>query len=160
MKTMMHWFAGFALASLPLPAAADAAGDPFLGTWRLNKARSTIAQDPGVKNKEFVFAPTADGVMITETLEMEAENGKKHVTHLPYAYGKVTPQPGPGMDAFKVVKTDADSALWTVQLKGKDLARLQVDISEDGKKMTFRYLWTAADPTGKVTGDRYVYEKQ
>ena len=155
-KTMA---AAFALALL-LPAVAHAADDPFLGTWRLDKAKSTIANDPGVKSKEFVFTPTAEGVMVTETLEMASENGKKHVSKLPYSYGKFMPQTGPGMDAFLVEKTDEDSALWTVQLKGKTLARLQVDISADGKEMTFHYLSAASDPTGKITKDRYVYVKQ
>jgi membrane dipeptidase len=141
-------------------AAVNPADDPFLGRWRLNKAKSTIGQDPGVTNKEFVFAPTADGITITETLELASENGKKRVSQLRYAYGIPTPQPGPGMDTFLVEKTGSDTALWTVQLKGKTLAKLQVAISNDGKEMAFRYLFAASDPTGKVTNDRYVYDKQ
>ena len=161
MKMMTRWIAGLALASL-LPIAAHAADDPFLGTWRFNPAKSTLPAELAkqVKSKEFVFAPTADGVMVTETLELTSANGKKQVSHLPYAYGKFTPQTGAGLDAFSVVKTGTNTALWTTQLKGKDISKLQVDVSSDGKEMTFRYLSSAADPTGRVTQDRYVYDRQ
>lgn len=159
MHRFLRLVAGAVLATL-LPIAAHAATDPFLGSWRLDKTRSIIASDPGVKNKEFVFAPSADGVLITETLEMASENGQKHVSQIPYAYGKSTPQAGPGMDALLVVKADDHTAYWTVQGKGQVLAQLQVNVSDDGKQMTFRYLWAASDPAGKQFNDRYVYVKQ
>ncbi|WP_116089720.1 hypothetical protein [Sphingomonas crusticola] len=160
MTKTTRWMAGFASLLLLVPVAANAADDPFLGSWRLDKAKSVIAHDPGVKTKQFVFSPNGEGVMITETLEMEAGNGEKQVTHLPYVYGKFTPQPGPGFDALSVVKTDSRTALWTAQAKGKIVAQLEVVVSGDGKEMTFRYLSTAADPTGAVTKDRYVYDKE
>lgn len=159
MKRFLRLIAGVVLAAL-LPIAAYAAADPFLGSWRLDKARSIIASDPGVKSKEFVFAPSADGVLITETLEMLSENGKQHVSQIPYVYGKPTPQAGPGMDTLLVVKADDRTAYWTVLGKGQLLSQLQVNVSEDGKQMTFRYLWSASDPTGKQFNDRYVYERQ
>ncbi|WP_260600033.1 hypothetical protein [Sphingomonas endolithica] len=159
MNMIVRTLAGLILA-LFLPVTANAADDPFLGTWRLNKARSIIATDPGVKSKEFVFAPSADGVLITETLELLAEPGKKHVSQIPYTYGKSTPQAGPGLDALLVVKADSHTAFWTAQAKGQVVSQLQVNLSSDGKQMTFRYLWSAADPAGKASNDRYVYDKQ
>ena len=159
MNRLRRLIAGVLLATL-LPIAAHAAADPFLGTWRLDKTKSIIASDPGVKSKEFVFAPSAEGVLITETLEMLSENGKKHISQIPYAYGKSTPQAGPGMDALLVVKADDNTAFWTVQGKGQILSQLQVNLSTDGRQMTFRYLWSASDPAGKQFNDRYVYEKQ
>jgi hypothetical protein len=157
MKIMLRWIAAIA-AALMLTGIAHAAADPFLGTWRLDKTRSTIANDPGVKSKEFVFTPTADGVMIDETLEMNS--GEKHVSHLPYAYGKPTPQAGPGFDTLLVEKSDANHATWTVSGKGQLLSRLEVVVSPDGSEMAFRYLSSAGDPTGAVTKDRYVYVRQ
>jgi hypothetical protein len=159
MSRLRRLIAGAVLATL-LPIAAHAAADPFLGTWRLDKTKSIIASDPGVKSKEFVFAPSADGVLITETLELASENGKKHVSQIPYVYGKSTPQAGPGMDALLVVKADDNTAYWTVQGKGQILSQLQVNLSNDGKQMTFRYLWSASDPSGERFNDRYVYERQ
>ena len=159
MKMLVRLIAGFVLALLT-PVVANAADDPFLGTWRLNKAKSIIAKDPGVKSKEFVFAPSAEGVLITETLEMLSENGKKHVSQIPYAYGKSTAQAGPGIDALLVVKADSHTAYWTAQAKGQVVSQLQVNLSADGKQMTFRYLWSASDPTGSAFNDRYVYDKQ
>lgn len=159
MNSFARLIVGLVIATSSV-TAAHAADDPFLGTWRLNKARSIIATDPGVKSKEFVFAPSAEGVLITETLELMSENGKRHVSQIPYAYGKSTPQAGPGIDSLLVVKADSHTAFWTVQAKGQVISQLQVNVSDDGRLMTFRYLWNAADPDGKVFNDRYVYEKQ
>jgi hypothetical protein len=148
-----------AIALFLLPAAmVRAADDPFLGSWALDKAKSAIASDPGVKSKTFVFSPTAEGVTVTETLEMNS--GERHVSHLPYVYGRPTPQAGPGFDFLLVERIGPSSARWTVTLKGKLLSQLQVDVSADGREMAFRYLSSAADPTGKVTQDRYVYDRQ
>lgn len=159
MKNLRHWLAGLLLVLLT-PTLANAADDPFLGHWKLDKTKSTIARDPGVKNKEFVFAPSKDGVLVTETLELTTDNGEKHVSYLPYSYGKPVPQAGPGFDTFLVEKTDSNTALWTVKLKDKVLSQLQVVVSKDGKEMTFRYLSAASDPTNAVTKDRYVYVRQ
>jgi hypothetical protein len=158
MNTIKRLIGTIVLTTL-LPVAANAAGDPFLGTWRLNKARSIIAKDPGVKSKEFVFTPRAQGVLITETLEMLTEAGKKHHAEIPYAYGKPVAQAGPGLDTLLVVKGDDRTAYWTALNKGQIVSQLQVVVSEDNKRMTFRYLWAAADVTGRVPNDRYVYEK-
>ncbi|MDB5711771.1 MAG: hypothetical protein JWL96_3841 [Sphingomonas bacterium] len=157
MKSIVRWLTAIA-ATFLLAAAANAA-DPFLGTWRLDLAKSTIANNPGVKSKEFVLSPTAEGVMITETLELMA-GGEKQVTHLPYAYGKPVPQAGPGFDALLVEKTDDRTALWTVTLKGKVLSQLQVTVSPDGKEMAFRYVLRSSDPTGETLKDRMVYVRQ
>jgi hypothetical protein len=158
MNIVTRWLTAIA-ATLLLATAASAADDPFLGTWRLDLAKSTIANNPGVKSKEFVLSPTAEGVMITETLELMS-GGEKQVTHLPYTYGKPVPQAGPGFDALLVEKTDDHTALWTVMLKGKPLSRLQVTVSPDGKEMAFRYLMRSADPTGETLKDRMVYVRQ
>ena len=150
--------AGLALALLPA-SIASAADDPFLGHWRLDKTKSTIGHDPGVKTKQIVFSPAAGGGTITETLEMAAGNSEKKVSRLSYVYGKFMPQARPDLDAFEVTKS-GHRMFWTARLKGKTIARLQVDLSPDGKEMTFRYLSAASDPTGAVTRDRYVYERE
>ena len=152
------WLLAGAASALVQPALSRATADPFLGTWQLDKTRSVIAHDPGVKSKQFVFAPTADGVAITETLEMAT--GEKSVSHLTYAYGRATPQTGPGFDSFTVERTDDRTAIWTVQKAGVTLSRLEVVLSPDGRQMTFRYLFAASDPTGRTANDRYVYVRQ
>ncbi|MDH7972348.1 hypothetical protein QH494_09155 [Sphingomonas sp. AR_OL41] len=159
MKTMLRMIVG-AAAVLLMPVAAHAADDPFLGVWHLNKAKSIIGKDPGVKSKEIVIALTPDGGMITETVETTTGNGEKQIAHLPFAYGKFVPQPGPGMDAFSVYKTDEHTMFWVAQLKGQTVAKLEVDLSPDGRQMTFRYLSKASDPDPALARDRYVYEKQ
>ena len=159
MKNITYLALGLVLAAVA-PSAASAADDLFLGTWRLNKTISTIGKDPGVKSKEFVFTPSADGVLISETLVLQSEPGKSLHSQIPYAYGKSTPQASPGLDTLFVVKGDSRTAYWTGLDKGKVVAQLQINLSDDGKRMTFRYLWSAADTTGKVVNDRYVYEKQ
>ena len=94
MQIVLRLIAGLLLSAL-LPLSAQAAEDPFLGTWQLDIGKSIIAENPGVKSKQFVFAPSAEGVLITETLELLAEPGKKQVAEIPYTYGKATPRPSP-----------------------------------------------------------------
>ena len=148
------------LACTLLPyAMACATDDPFYGGWRLDKARSTIAHDPGVKSKEIVFAPAPGGGTITETLEMISGEGGKQVSRLSYVRGRFTPQRRPDLDAFEVTEKGR-TMFWTAQLRGKTIARLRVDLSPDGDTMTFRYLSAVSDPTGAVTKDRYVYERE
>lgn len=159
MKSVARMIVGLLLSLLP-PVAAYAADDPFFGTWRLDKMKSIIANDPGVKSKAFVFAPSADGVLITETLEMLSEKGEKHVSQLRYAYGKLMPQGRSDIDSLLVVKADSRTFYWIVEAKGHVASQLQIDLSADGKRMTFRYLWSAGDPAGKALNDRYVYERQ
>ena len=105
------------------------------------------------------FSPNAEGVSITETLEMLSESGK-HVLQISYTDGKATPQVGSGIDTSLVVKADRHRAYLTAQAKGLVVSQLQVILSGDGKRMIFRYLWNAADPTGRAFDDRYLYEKQ
>lgn len=146
---------------VPIAAHAHAADDPFLGSWRLDFERSTIADDPGVKSKTFVFAPSADGVMITERVELSAEGAEPHVAQIPYRYSVPTQQPaGAGFDSLLVVKADENTAYWTAVANGQVVSQLQVTVSPEGDEMTFRYLWSAADPSGSRRSDRYVYVRQ
>jgi hypothetical protein len=141
------------------PCVDNAAGDPFLGTWRLNKARSIIAKDPGVKSKEFVFTPRAQGVLITETLEMLTEAGKKHHAEIPYAYGKPVAQAGPGLDTLLVVKGDDRTAYWTALNKGQIVSQLQVVVSEPPAgfptiAMFMKRVSSSTGIAGRVPADR------
>ena len=145
------------ILALLLPTMAGAAGDPFMGTWHLNKAKSTIARDPGVKSKIIAFSPAPGGGTITETVEMLA-GGEPQVTRLSYVYGKYVAQGRTDLDSFKVDK-NGRTMFWTAQLKGKPLARLQVDMSPDGRQLTFRYLSDTRDSSGAATKDRYVYDR-
>ena len=158
MSRLLRWIAAIAAGLVLAGAANGAARDPFLGSWTLDKAKSTIAHDPGVKSKTFLFSPTPDGVLVTETLEMLS--GEKQSSRLPYAYGRKVAQAGPGFDSLLVEKTGRRSATWTVSLKDKVLSKLAVLVSPDGREMAFRYLESAADRTGEVTKDRYVYVRQ
>lgn len=158
-EKLLRWTAALA-AVLLLPVAAQAAEDGFMGTWRLDKARSIIANDPGVKSKEIVITPSPGGGTITETLEMKSGGAGKQVSQLRFEYGKFVPQARADIDAFLVTKDGPDRIFWTAGLKGKPIARLEVDLSKSGDELTFRYLASAADPAGKVASDRYVYDRQ
>lgn len=159
MKSFFRLVVGFLLAAM-MPLAAHAADDPFIGTWQLDVERSIIGENPGIKKKQFVFAPSADGVLITETLELLSALGEQQVAQIPYTYGEATPQPTPGMDSLLVVKADDHTAYWTAVEGGAVIAQMQVVVSNDDTQMTFRYLYNASDPTGSQFDDRYVYVQQ
>lgn len=159
MKMLLRIVAG-AASVLLAASGVQAAEDLFLGVWHLNKPKSVIGKDPGVKSKEIVIAQIPEGGLITETVETITGNGVKQVARLPFRYGKFVPSAGPGMDAFSVYKTDSHTMFWVAQVKGQTVAKLEVNLSPDGKQMTFRYLAKPSDPNPELGKDRYVYEKQ
>jgi len=160
MKIVMRWILW--AAALLLPGLAKAADDPFLGTWRLNHAKSIVPPDYDVKTKQFLFAPDGEGVTMTETVTSVSPNGENATYHLPYVNGgRFTPQnASPLYDQMSVVLTDPRTMLWTLRLNGKDIAQARVALSADRREMTMHYLWNVADPTGKIASYRYVYDRQ
>lgn len=118
------------------PAAAQAASDPFIGTWKLDLSRSTFTPGPPPKAKTLVFSATADGVLIDET-ETEPD-GQVLTFKIPYARdGRPTPQnASPAYDTLSVTQPDAYTADWKVMRKGEVIGWARATVSRDGTTLT------------------------
>lgn len=118
------------------PAAAQAGSDPFIGTWKLDLARSSFTPGPPPKAKTLVFSATAGGVLIDET-EVEPD-GQVLTFKIPYARdGRPTPQnASPAYDMLSVTQPDAFTADWKVMRKGEVIGYARATVSRDGQTLT------------------------
>lgn len=147
----------FTLALCLFGAAICFAADAFLGTWRLNEAKSKIG--PGApKNSTVVYEAAGDSIKVT--IDGTGADGKPlHSEWTGKFDGKdyaVTGDPNVDMRAF--TKVD-DHTLTVSQKKGGNVTTTaKIVLSADGKTRTVTASGT--DATGKKVSSTAVYEKQ
>lgn len=138
-------------------AAVCFAADAFIGTWKLNEAKSKLGA--GVpKNTTVVYEAAGDNVKIT----VEGTDSQGKATHSEWT-GKfdgkdypVTGDPTSDMRSYK--KVNEHTLTFSAKKEGKETLSGRVAISADGKTRTVSV--TATDSKGtKVTGTA-VYDKQ
>lgn len=125
------------IVGLALSAAhATSSGDPVLGTWQLNVAKSQFTPGPGWQSQIRVYAATQEGVSVTWE-GVDANGGKMRVSYT-YAYdGRDYPMIGSASyDTLNAVRIDA----WTVRSEekrdGKIVGVAVRTVSRDGKILT------------------------
>lgn len=147
------------LLALSFVAAAlcVAADDAFMGTWKLNEAKSKIAAG-AAKNTMVVYAADGENVKIT----VDGVDGKGAPAHNEWT-GKfdgkdyaVTGDPTADMRSYK---KDGDHKLELWNKKGgKVTAEGVVELSKDGKTRTVTI--HATDEKGMKMTSTAVYDKQ
>ena len=106
MKTKMIGFT--MIISMALAAAAGAADDGMMGTWKLNEAKSKIA--PGApKNRTVVYAAAGDQIKVT----VDGTDGEGKTIHSEWT-GKFDGKDYP-------VTGDATADMRSYKKEGKDL---------------------------------------
>ena len=134
------------------------AQDGFLGTWKLNEAKSKIG--PGAsKNSTVVYEAVGDSVKIT--IDGTAGDGKPFHSEWTGKYdGKDYPVTGnpyaDDMVSFK--KVDEHTLTSTFKKGGKVTARAKSVLSADGKSRTAT--GSRTDANGKKISIVAVYDKQ
>ena len=135
---------GAVLALGMAAAAANAADNPFIGTWKQINAKSTsTGTDPWPKSVTMVFTESDQGVALTT--KTTAADGKKSTD-----VGKPIKWDGaphaitgdPAVDAVSAKKLGERTLEYTFTKAGKTVQSGTGSISNDGKTMTL---------TGKVT---------
>ncbi|HJY86569.1 MAG TPA: hypothetical protein VKE24_06985 [Candidatus Acidoferrales bacterium] len=140
-----------------LGVAVCFAADVFMGTWRLNEAKSKLS--PGTpKNSTVVYDAVGDNVKVT--IDGTDSDGKP--THNEWTGkfdGKDYPVTGdPNSDARSVKKIDDHTLAFTVKKGGKPIATGRIVVSPDGKSRTITA--TGTDATGNKVSSTAVYDKQ
>jgi len=136
------------LAVLFLGASVAVASDAFLGTWKLNEAKSKLDPAAG-KNLTVVYAPQGDGVKVT--VDGIDKAGKYD--------GKDYPVIGdPSSDARSCRKVDDRTLAMTVKKDGKVTYTGKLVVAPDGKSRTLTLNGTS--PQGKKISLTAVYDKQ
>ncbi len=133
------------------------AADGFLGTWKLNEAKSKLA--PGTaRNSTVVYSTMGDNMMVTID-GTDAAGKPAHNEWMGKFDGKDYPVTGDSTSDARAVKQVDDHTLTFAVKKGdKVLFTGRIALSADGKTRTVTTEGT--DSTGKKISATAVYDKQ
>ena len=133
-----------------------AADDGFMGTWKLNEAKSKVPAG-AYKNTTVVYAQSGDEVTIT----VDGTDAGKAVHHVWAGKfdGKDYAAKGSDMqDTRAYTKVDANTLTYKVKKNGRDVGSGKVVVSADGKSRTVTESNTGKD--GKEATTTAVFDKQ
>jgi hypothetical protein len=144
-RNMQKRIFAIALSVLVLATIASAADDPFVGTWRLNVAKSQIGMMTTSWKSGTIKIEAQEGG-IKSTSDFSYENGT--ITHAEVTYKRdgrdypVTGETGGYYDSVSSRKIDANTVESVYKLAGKEVAIHQWVVSKDGKTSTVTMKYT------------------
>jgi hypothetical protein len=151
-------FAGVCAAVLAGTVLAQA-GDPQVGTWKLNIAKSKYSPGPAPKSAttKIEAAGAATKVIVDQ---VQADGTVRHWEFTANYDGKDTPVTGNNPDADMVARTRVDAnTVKTISKKGGKVTTSQTSaVSSDGKTRTVTT--TGTNAAGKAVNNVAVYDKQ
>ena len=143
------------IVTLSAPAFAQ---DNWVGTWKVNLAKSKYSPGPAPKSATIKFEPTQGSIKLTS----DGVNGEGKPTHQEYISkfdGKDVPFKGnPDADTASPRRIDANSFENVWKKDGKPTITSKVVVSKDGKTLTNTQ--TGKDAGGHTVNSTIVYEKQ
>jgi glucan-binding YG repeat protein len=139
-------------AAMPLFAA-----DPFVGTWKLDPAKSKYTAGTAPKDVTIVIEEQGDSYQVAAT-GTYADGSPLSVKYsIPKAGGTGTVQEGP-FDAITSKRVSARVRENTYTKNGKETASRRVVLSKDGK--TLKNTVNGTDPKGNPLAGADVFDKQ
>jgi hypothetical protein len=137
-------------AALLMPAQSGST-DPFVGTWKLDVAKSKF--NPGPPLQSQTVSISADGKVAVQGMQADGKN-----EDWSYMYVQDQESPITGMDNSSVKESRHNHHIEHVwKLNGGNYTGKAV-ISKDGKTMTYTFDGTM--PDGKHEHDLMIYERQ
>jgi hypothetical protein len=133
--------------------------DPFVGTWRLDTAKSKYSPGPAPKSQTAVYEAAGQGYRVTVKAE-PASGAAQQWSYTTALDGKDVPITGnnPNADMIAVKRIDA-TTLETVNKKGGKVTTTQRNVvSADGKTRTVTS--TGVDGQGQKVNNVTVFVKQ
>ena len=141
--------------SVPLTAQT---ADNFIGTWKLNPAKSKFTPGPGPKSMTVVIAKADGGFKLTAT-GVAADDTPINTFYTATYDGKDVPVSGsPDWDAVSVKMMDANTRHTVRKKGGKEVQVLHTVLAKDGKSYTTTT--TGVNAKGEKVESTAVYEKQ
>jgi hypothetical protein len=143
------------LASVGVPAQTP---DPFVGTWKLNVAKSKTTFKSGTT----VVESAGDGIRTTADM-VRGDGTADHFTWTAKYDGRDNPvigaSPyGSGAHSIALTRIDSHTAKIVTKLDGKVTITQTLVVSVDGKTRTIHT--TGTDHTGQPVSTTAIYEKQ
>ena len=135
------------------------ATDPFVGTWKLNVARSTVT-DPSAMPKSETSKWAAIDKGFKSILDgIDAEGKAYHMEVALILDGTNYPINGnPNMDMRSAKKIDSNTILFVTKKAGKEVRKWRFTFSKDSKTMTM--IGKGITPKGQAYSGSFVYDKQ
>ena len=144
-------FAGGALAE-------SKSSPPFVGTWKLNLAKSTYSPGPPPKSVVVKHESVKDG-MTQVTDGIDAEGKPFHTEYTAKFDGKEYPVTGgPPGDAIALKTIDAYTTEWTWRNGSRVVSTGRAVYSRDGKLRTLTY--TGTNDKGEKVSNTAVFDRQ
>jgi hypothetical protein len=147
-----------ACCAIVLSSSVALAADNWLGTWKLNTAKSKFSPGPGPKSLTLKFEATADGIKLTSD-GVNAEGNPTHGEYVSKFDGQDVPWEGnPDADTASAKKIDDNSYENIWKKDGKTTITAKVVVSNKGK--TFTSTQTGTDSKGRSVNNTVVYDRQ
>lgn len=138
-----------------LPAQTS---DPFVGTWKLNTAKSTYRPGPAPKSITVMFMPAGKGLELHAT-GVDGEGKPVDVHYLADGYEKDVPAMGsPDYDTVWLKRVNPTTLETTRKKGGKTVQTLRSIVAKDGKSYTSTT--TGTNAKGQQIHTVATYEKQ
>jgi hypothetical protein len=133
------------------------AADPWLGTWKLNVAKSKFSPGPPPKSRVRTFEMAGDQLKSTvENVNAEGQTGR--TVWIGKKDGKEYPVEGPPMKVtFSVRQISPTAQEWVAKREGKPAYTSRLVLSKDGRTITQTVKGTQ---DGKPFENISVHEKQ
>jgi hypothetical protein len=141
-----------------LASSVALAAENWIGTWKLNTARSKFSPRPGPQSQTLKWEKTAEGIRQTsDTVDADGKAG--HGSYLSKFDGKdVAWEGNPNADKATAKKIDDNLFVNTWTLAGKQTITAKVRVSKDGK--TLMVSQTGRNAKGETVHSIAVYDKQ
>lgn len=148
--------------SLPYSSAAQAA-DPWVGTWRLNVARSTYSPGPAPKSSTLRIEAVAGGAQKHTFDGVNAQGQTTHSERIATFDGADVPvqavmPPATAASTSAFRRIDARTFEVTGKVEGRLTTTNRIVVSADGKTMT--QTTTGTNAQGQTVKNVAVYERQ
>ena len=145
-------------AALLLLATAASAADMWIGTWKLNVAKSVFSPGPAPKSQTLTFEVAQGGIKLSSET-VGADGATTRGTYVGKFDGTAVPWAGnPDADTATPKRID-DSTYENVWTKGgKVTMTAKATVSKDGKTLTITQTGTNAQ--GKPVNNVVVLERQ
>ena len=143
---------------LAVSGSVALAAENWLGTWKLNTAKSKYSPGPAPKSLTLKFESTADGIKLTSD-GVNAEGNPTHAEYVTKYDGKDVPWTGnPEADVASATRIDDNTYENVWKKDGKTTITAKAVVSKDGKTMTVTLVGT--NTKGEKVNNTTVYDRQ
>jgi hypothetical protein len=149
---------GILFSAMVLSGSMALAAENWLGTWKMNVAKSKATPGPGPKSQTLKFTASPAGITLSSEGVM-ADGSVRKGSYTSKFDGKDVPWAGnPDADMAAPMKVDDNTYTNTWKKGGKAVIQAKVVVSADGKTLTVTQ--DGMNAKGEAMSATAVYDKQ